>query len=244
MTSETKQNASNPTIEDMLKAGVHFGHKTSKWNPKMESYIFTSRNNIHIFDLEQTSSMLSTALDLVGKVVSEGGEVIFIGTNPGIKKIVKEAALKCGMPYVDKRWLGGTLTNFKNISKRLSDYRNLEKKLNDGGFESYTKKEQLKLRENLEKMTIKFGGLKQLERMPKALLIFSLKDEETAAREGKMTNVPVIAIADTNSDPSLADYLIPGNDDAISAVTLIADSIANAVNLSKSKTATTTEAKK
>lgn len=230
MEEATIKTNEHPSMDEMLNAGVQFGHKKSKFNSKMTPYILTTRNDVHIFDLEKTQKKLREALAAIADIISKGGSVLFIGTKTGRQKIVRESAQACGMPYVDKRWLGGTLTNFKTMLKRLEKLADLEKKLQEGGFSHYTKKEQSKLKEELRKLEEKFGGFKHIRKIPQALIILSLKEDVIAAREGKISGVKVIAISDSNADPDLADYVIPGNDDALSSLRLVSQLIVETVN--------------
>lgn len=224
-----------PIPEEMLKAGVHFGHQTTKWNPKMEPYIFTVKNNVHIIDLEKTNQKLKEALEFLRETVVRGGVVLFVGTSPAAKKVAKEAALKCQMPFISERWIGGTLTNFKVIAKRLEYFRDLENKKESGELKKYTKKEQHEFDQELMKLEKRFGGVKKITKIPEILFIFDAKENSLAIKEAKRTGVKVIALCDTNIDPTEIDYPIPSNDDAISSLQLIADYIVKAINEGKKK---------
>jgi len=215
-----------PSLEEMLKAGAHFGHRPSKWNPKMESYIFTSRNNIHIIDLEKTYQSLEKAIEFVSSIKAKKGTILFVGTKAAAKEITASAAKQCEMPYVTERWLGGTLTNFKIISQRLEYFRDLESKKKEGGLAKYTKKEQHDYDIELRKLQQQFGGIKNMTKIPDALLIIDIKHEKTAVREAKAKKIPVIGICDTNADPTEVDYPICANDDASSCLKLIIGVIA------------------
>jgi len=220
---KTSQNIEKilPSLEDMLKAGVHFGHRTSKWNARMEPYIFTARNNIHIIDLEKTQEKLAKALKFIQKIKEKKGVILFVGTKVAAKEITNQTAKKCRMPYVNERWLGGTLTNFGIISKRLEYFRDLEEKNKKGELKKYTKKEQHQFGVELQKLEKQFGGIKKMLKLPEALLVVDVQKEKLAVKEAKMKNVPVIGLCDTNSDPSIIDYPIPVNDDAITSLKLI-----------------------
>jgi small subunit ribosomal protein S2 len=222
-----------PTAEELVEAGVHFGHRMSRWNPKMEPYIFGAKNTVHIIDLAKTLTKLKEAADFVADIVAKGGLIIFIGTKPPVKKIIKEAAQSVGMPYVNRRWIGGALTNFKTIGKRLEYFRDLEKKMAEGELKKYTKKEQLGFSRKLEEMEKTFGGIKNLTKLPEAIFAADLKENQLAVREAKKSGVKVIAIADTNTSPELVDFLIPANDDAASSVKIIVDTIVEAIKETK-----------
>lgn len=222
-----------PTPEELLAAGVHFGHKTSRWNPKMKDYIFGVKNGVHIFDLQKTVQKLKEAAEFAAELAQKGGVMILVGTKPSVKQIIKEAGQNCGMPYVAQRWLGGTLTNFKIISKRIEYYRDLEKKMAEGELKKYTKKEQLNFTRELEKLAVNFGGIKNLTKLPEAIFVADLKEDLLAVSEAKRAKVKVLAICDTNIDPAMVDYPIPGNDDASSAVKIIVETIVEAIKENK-----------
>lgn len=212
---------------EMLKAGVHFGHKTTKWNPKMAQYIFGVRNGIHIIDLERTISGLNSALAFVNKIASSGGVMAFIGTKKQVRGLIKESAVKIGMPYVAERWIGGLFTNFEVISRQIKLLDQLEKDRDTGKFDKYTKKEQLNLIRKIKKLIQKFGGIRTLKKAPEAIFVADINVDRIAVDEARKKNVPIIAIVDTDADPSLVNYPIPANDDAISSVKLIVEKIAN-----------------
>ncbi len=212
---------------EMLKAGVHFGHKTTKWNPKMAQYIFGVRNGIHIIDLERTISGLNSALAFVNKIASSGGVMAFIGTKKQVRGLIKESAVKIGMPYVAERWIGGLFTNFEVISRQIKLLDQLEKDRDTGKFDKYTKKEQLNLIRKIKKLIQKFGGIRTLKKAPEAIFVADINVDRIAVDEARKKNVPIIAIVDTDTDPSLVNYPIPANDDAISSVKLIVEKIAN-----------------
>lgn len=218
-----------PSLEEMLKAGVHFGHRISKWNPKMEPYIFTRRNNVHIIDLEETRKKLAEALKFIQRIKKEKGTILFMGTKVVAKEIVHQMAEECQMPYVVERWLGGTLTNFKVISQRLEYFRDLEGKKKKGELEKYTKKEQYQFSIELQKLEKQFGGIKKMIKLPEVLLVVDVQKAKLAVKEARMKNIPVIGLCDTNVDPSIIDYPIPANDDAITSLKLILGTIVKAL---------------
>jgi len=219
-----------PSLEEMLKEGVHFGHRTSKWNSKMKQYIFTTRNNIHIIDLEKTYDKLKQALNFIEDIKKKNGTIIFVGTKIAVKEITKKIAEKCKVFHVTERWIGGTLTNFVVISKRLEYFRDLEKKKKTGELKKYVKKEQHEFDVKLQKMERQFGGIKNMVKMPDALLIVDTYKEKLAVKEAKMKNIPIIGLCDTNADPTIIDYPIPMNDDSISSLKLILGTIAKVLN--------------
>jgi len=216
-----------PSAQELLEAGVHFGHKTSRWHPKMEQYIFTTKSDIHIFDLEKTLNKLAEALNFMKSVTAKGGMIVFVGTKPVTKKFIKETAQILNMPYATERWLGGTLTNFKTITKRLQYYRELTEQKAAGGWEKYIKKERVQLQKKLTKLEKQLEGIKSLARMPDALFAADVKADNLAVREAKKMRIPVIAICDTNADPSVIDYVIPANDDASSSLKILMETIVN-----------------
>ena len=216
-------------MKQLLEAGVHFGHQTRRWDPRMAEYIFQARNGIHIIDLQKTSKKLDEAYSFVKEQAEEGKTILFVGTKKQAQECVKEAAEKCGMYYVDQRWLGGMLTNFKTIRTRVERLKELEKMQEDGTFEVLPKKEVIVLKKEMEKLEKNLGGIKEMEELPGVLFVVDPKKERTAILEAKKINIPVVGLVDTNCNPEDVDYAIPGNDDAIRAVKLIADVIANAV---------------
>lgn len=224
-----KKEVEIPSLEEMLKAGVHFGHRTSKWNSQMKSYIFTSRNNVHIIDLEQTQQKLKEALEFIQGIKEKKGKIVFVGTKVAAKDLVRQTARDCGMFYVADRWVGGTLTNFQTISNRLNHYRDLEKKKKSGELEKYTKKEQQDFNVELEKLERRFGGIKEMTELPSALFVVDVHDNALAVKEAKAKGIPVVGLCDTNADPESVDYCVPANDDAISSLQLIFGSIAKAL---------------
>lgn len=208
-------------IKEMLKNGVHFGHQKAKKNPKMDKYIFSTKNGINIFDLEKTYEELEKAGKFLEKIVSEGQEVLFIGTKKQSKNLVKSAALKCGMPYVIERWLGGTFTNFKIISSRTKYLKDMQFRQKRGELSKYTKFEQMKIAEELENMENKMGGIKYMEKLPGAIFVTGVIEDVLAIKEAKLKKIPIVAIADSNVDPEGVDYIIPANDDAVSSLKMI-----------------------
>ena len=216
-------------LEELLKAGVHFGHQSSRWNPKMKRYIFAARNGIHIIDLRKTLDALETAKRAVRDVTLQGDRVLFVCTKRQLRPIIEQEAQRCGSFYVTERWLGGMLTNFSTIRKQIRRLKELERGIDEGQYDVYTKKEQLMLAREREKLDKYLGGVKDMGRLPGALFVVDAKKELIAVKEANKLGIPVIAIADTNADPDLIDFPIPGNDDAIRSVQLICDAIADAV---------------
>ena len=217
------------TIKQLLEAGVHFGHPTKKWNPKMAEYIFTQRNGIHIVDLQKTVKKFEEAYNYVSNLAQEGGTVLFVGTKKQAAETVREEAQRCGMYYVNVRWPGGMLTNFHTIRKSIRRLKDLEKMQADGTFNLLPKKEVAKKLKEVEDLEKAYGGIKEMDTLPSAVFIVDTRKERNAVLEAKKLGIPVIAIVDTNCDPDDADYIIPGNDDAIRAIKLISGSLANAV---------------
>lgn len=222
-----------PTIEEMLKAGMHFGHHTSKWHPKAAAFIFGSRNGVHIIDLEKARAMLSEALEFIEKSVKEGKIILFVGTKMQAKKTMRKITEETGMPYITERWLGGCLTNFGSIKKSIKRYNDLTEKKKTGKLEKYTKKEQLEFDREIAKLEIKVGGIARLIKIPDAVFIWDIKKEKTAVAEAKKKGIPIIAVCDTNVDPTGIDYIIPANDDASKTVKLILNLVKEAVEEGK-----------
>ena len=217
------------SMKQLLEAGVHFGHQTRRWNPKMAEYIFTERSGIYIIDLQKTVKKVVEAYDFIRDIAAEGGEVLFVGTKKQATDAIKEEAERVGMYYVNARWLGGMLTNFKTIRKRIDRLFQLEKMEEDGTFDLLPKKEVIKLKGEREKLEKFLGGIKNMKKLPAALFVVDLRKEKNAILEAKKLGIPVVAIVDTNCDPDEVDYVIPGNDDAIRAVKLIAETMSNAI---------------
>jgi small subunit ribosomal protein S2 len=216
-------------IQNLLEAGVHFGHQSSRWNPKMRRYIFAARNGIHIIDLKKSLNALQGAMQAVRGVTLDGDRVLCVCTKRQLRPIIEQEAKRCGAFFVTERWLGGMLTNFATIKKQIRRLKELERGLDEGAYEFYTKKEQLLLQREREKLDKYLGGVKDMGRLPGALFVVDAKKELIAVKEANKLDIPVIAIADTNADPDLIDYPIPGNDDAIRSVSLIAGAIADAI---------------
>ena len=216
-------------MKQLLEAGVHFGHQTRRWDPKMAEYIFQARNGIHIIDLQKTSKKIDEAYEFLRSQAEEGKKVLFVGTKKQAQECIKEAAEKCGMYYVDQRWLGGMLTNFGTIKKRIQRLKDIEAMQEDGTFDVLPKKEVINLKKELEKLEANLGGIKEMEEIPGVLFIVDPKKEYNAIKEAQKLNIPVVGIVDTNCNPELLDYPIPGNDDAIRSVKLITDAMANAI---------------
>ena len=217
------------SMKQLLEAGVHFGHQTRRWNPKMAEYISTERNGIYIIDLQKTVKKIEEAYAFIRDIAQDGGEVLFVGTKKQAQDSIKEEAQRVGMYWVNARWLGGMLTNFKTIKKRIERLEQLTKMEEDGTFELLPKKEVLNLMNEREKLEKFLGGIKDMTKLPKALFVVDPRKEKIAIAEAKKLGIPVVAIVDTNCDPEEVDYVIPGNDDAIRAVKLIAGTIANAI---------------
>lgn len=217
------------SMKQLLEAGVHFGHQTRRWNPKMAEYIFTERNGIYIIDLQKTVKKLEEAYNFVREATQDGGEILFVGTKKQAQLSIKEEAQRCGMPYVDARWLGGMLTNFTTIRRRIDRLNQLRKMREDGTFDLLPKKEVIKLNAEIEKLEKFLGGIQNMKKMPVAMFVVDPRKEKIAVSEAHKLNIPVVAIVDTNCDPDDVDYVIPGNDDAIRAVKLLSGAMADAV---------------
>lgn len=217
------------SMKALLESGVHFGHRTNKWDPHMRPYIFTERNGIHIIDLQQTVKALNTAYNLVRDTVANGGFILFIGTKRQAQETVKEEAERCGMPYVTERWLGGMLTNWTTMFARINELDKLEKMRDNGDINRLTKKEVLLISREVDRLLIRLSGVRQMKRVPDLVFVVDIDREATAIHEANLTNVPVIAMVDTNCDPRGVDYVIPSNDDAIRAIKLMVAKIADAV---------------
>ena len=216
-------------MKQLLEAGVHFGHQTKRWDPKMAEYIYQARNGIHIIDLQKTSKKIDEAYNFIKEVSEEGKDILFVGTKKQAQECIKEAAEKSNMFYVDQRWLGGMLTNFKTIRKRIERLNKLEEMEQDGTFDVLPKKEVAALKNEMEKLEKNLGGIKNMTRLPGAMFVVDPKNERIAVLEAKKLNIPIVGLVDTNCSPEDVDYPIPGNDDAIRAVKLITDVMANAV---------------
>jgi len=219
----------NVSMRDMLEAGVHFGHQTRFWNPQMAPYIFGDRNKIHIINLEKTVPLFNDALNFLGRMASNQGRILFVGTKRAASKIVQEEAERCGMPFVNHRWLGGMLTNYKTVRQSIKRLKDLERMSEDGSFDRVTKKEALNMTREMEKLDRSLGGIKNMGGLPDALFIVDVGYENIAISEAKKLGIPVIGVVDTNNSPAGVDYVIPGNDDAIRAIKLYTAQVADAV---------------
>jgi len=228
-TPEREKGMVEAQLKDLLEAGVHFGHQSSRWNPKMKRFIFTQRNGIHIIDLKKTADALDTAKQTLRMATLQGDRVLFVCTKRQLRSVVEQEADRCGSFYVTERWLGGMLTNFSTIRKQIRRLKELERGLEEGAYEFYTKKEQLLLQREKDKLDKYLGGVKEMGRLPGVLFVVDAKKELIAVKEANKLGIPVVAIADTNADPDLIDYPIPGNDDAIRSVSLIAGALADAI---------------
>lgn len=217
------------SMKQLLEAGVHFGHQTRRWNPKMSEYIFTERNGIYIIDLQKTVKMVDVAYNFVREVTEDGGSILFVGTKKQAQEAIALEAKRCGMFYVNNRWLGGMLTNFKTIRKRIGRLTEIEKMEENGDFDRLPKKEVLQILHEKEKLEKNLGGIKEMKKLPSALFIIDPRKERIAIAEARSLGIPIVAIVDTNCDPDEIDYIIPGNDDAIRAVKLISAKMADAV---------------
>ena len=217
------------SMKQLLEAGIHFGHQTRRWNPKMAKYIFTERNGIYIIDLQKTVKKVDEAYNFIRETAQNGGSILFVGTKKQAQEAMREEALRCNQYYVNERWLGGMMTNFKTIQKRVARLRQLEKMEEDGTFDVLPKKEVLGLRHEMEKLNKNLGGIKDMKKLPAALFVVDPRKEHIAVLEARKLNIPIVATVDTNCDPDEVDYVIPANDDAIRAVRLLASKMADAV---------------
>jgi small subunit ribosomal protein S2 len=222
-------------LQELLEAGVHFGHQTKRWNPKMKPFIFTSRNGIYIIDLQKTVNSLEKACQKIKELMENGKDILFVGTKKQAKEVIKEEALRCGMPYVTERWLGGMMTNFQTIRRNIKRLKDLERMKEDGTFDKLTKKEASGLQREIEKLENVLGGIKNVVKLPGAIFVVDSKKERIAVAEANKLKIPVIAIIDTNSDPDVIDYPIAGNDDAVKSIKIITHEIINAVLESQHK---------
>lgn len=230
-------------VSEMFRHGVHFGHRKSKWNPKMTPYIFGIRSNTHIIDLNQTYDHLTRALSFLTEVAAKGGTILLVGTRTHAKSLVKKTAENCGMPYVAERWVGGTFTNLEEVTKRLEHFRKLEQDQASGELaKKYTKREQLEFQREIDTLTFKWGGIKNMTKLPDVVFIVDIKEDEIAVRECRNKKVTIVAFTDTNTDPNLVDYPIPANDDSISSLTFMLSKIEGAIKAGKAKAQSTKEA--
>ena len=219
-----------PSMEDMLQSGMHFGHQTSKWHPKMKKFIFGQRQGIHIINLEETVKALDEAMSFLKKTAARGGTILFVGTKKQASQIVETAAIAAGMPYINKRWLGGTLTNFPSIASQIRKLKDLKRKQEKGELGKFTKLEQLRFAEQIKLLEDKIGGIQEMNRVPDVLFIFDVKKDKTALQEALRRGVKVVAVCDSNVNPIDIDYPIPANDDAVKAIQMMADIVAGAIN--------------
>lgn len=217
------------SMKALLESGVHFGHRTNKWNPRMRQYIFTERNGIHIIDLQQTVKLLDDAFNKVRDTVAAGGTILFVGTKRQAQETIQEEAERCGMPYVNQRWLGGTLTNWVTIQQRIVELTRLEKLFETGEISQLTKKEGLLIQREINRLQTRLSGVRNMKTLPDLLFVIDIEREDTAVREANVKNIPVIALVDTNCNPTDVDYVIPSNDDAIRAIKLLVGRMADAV---------------
>ncbi len=213
----------------LLETGVHFGHRTNKWNPKMKEFIFTQRNGIHIIDLQITLRNLNSFHDKIANLIADGGSVLFVGTKRQAQEIIQREAGRCGMPYVNYRWLGGTLTNWKTIRSRIDTLKQLEQRRDAGEFDRLTKKEALVLGRKISKLQLRLGGIREMKRIPDLLIVVDAEREHTAVKEANILRIPVLALVDTNADPDLVDHILPANDDAMRSIRLLVGALADAV---------------
>jgi small subunit ribosomal protein S2 len=217
------------SMKSLLETGVHFGHRSRKWNPKMKPYIFTERNGIHIIDLQQTIVFIDEIYAVVRDTVADGGTMLFVGTKRQAQETIASEAARCGMPFVNQRWLGGTLTNWRTVRGRLETMKTLERQREEGAFDQLTKKERLLLDRKMERLELRFGGMRHMSRLPDLVYVVDVRREETAVKEANVLDIPVIALVDTNCDPDPVDFVIPANDDAIRAIKLLTGKMADAV---------------
>ena len=239
-----KKTALSPEIEEMMRAGLHFGHRTSRTHPKMKPYISGVRNTVHIIDLEKTKEKLNEALEVLKEFRVDSKVILFVGTKIQMRTVLIETAKALGYPYVVNRWIGGTLTNFEGISKRLEHFLELERQKKEGELDKYTKKERLEIDKELETLEMKFGGIKELSKLPDAMFIIDADENELAIKEAKAVGIPIVAITDTNINPETVDYAIPANDDALSSVSYILAKVKDALLPVKAKPKEETEEKK
>jgi len=216
-------------MRTLLETGVHFGHRTTKWNPKMAPFIFTQRNGIHIIDLQQTLANINSYYDMIRDIILDGGLVLFVGTKRQAQEAIAREAGRCGMPYVNTRWLGGMLTNWRTIRERIDTLKKLEKSRDAGEFERLTKKEALMLQRKIEKLQLRLGGIRDMKRIPDLIVIVDTEREDTAVKEANILKIPVLGIVDTNGNPDTIDYIVPANDDAMRSIHLLVSAFADAV---------------
>ncbi|HMB65642.1 MAG TPA: 30S ribosomal protein S2 [Patescibacteria group bacterium] len=222
-----------PSLEEMLNAGMHFGHRTSNWHPKMEPYIFTSRKGVHIIDLNASQERLKIALEFLQKIASEGKVILFVGTKNQVKSPLKQVAQELGMPYVSEKWIGGLLTNFPVVKKSIKKYNDLIQERDTGKLDKYTKKEKMHFEKEIDKMEAKFGGISELKKMPDALFVWDIKKEKIAVDEANQKNIPVVGTCDTDVNPELVNYPIPSNDDATKTIKMLLNLVKESIKESQ-----------
>lgn len=227
---KTEKNKFNINIEEMVQAGLHIGHRTSKIHPKMNPYIDGVKGTIHNINLDKTAEKLKEALNFIQELISENKTLLLVGTKIQIKEMVKDFATECSLPFINERWLGGTFTNFEIIKKRVNYFKDLENKKREGELEKYTKKERIKIDKELKNLEIKFGGIKNMEKLPGAIFVLDIKKDDLAVKEARIKGIKIIGISDTNTDPTLVDYPIPANDDAISSIRYILEKVKEALH--------------
>jgi len=227
----------NITLNDLLQAGVHFGHQKAKWHPKMKSFLFAERNGVHVIDLEKTLEKLQEASEFAEKIGQNGGSILFISTKSQAKNIIEKYALQAGMPYIKERWVGGLFTNYSNVSKLIKKYKSLKEQRDSGALSKYTKKEQVEFGKEIERLEKMVGGLENMTKLPDAVFVVDAKREKTAILEAKKRRIPIISFADSNINPDMIDYPIPANDDAVNSIDLITRTIAESINFGKVKQA-------
>lgn len=220
-------------LKDLLESGAHFGHQSARWHPKMKPYLYTIRDGVHIFDLAKTKESLEEACQFVHQLAAKGGKIVFVGTKRQAAPIVKEEAKKAGMPWVTERWLGGTITNWEQIGKRVKRLLEMKEKREQGEYKKYTKKEQILLDREINRLDKFLGGLVDLDQLPEAIFVVDIKREETAVREARRKNIPIVAMVDSNSNPTLVDRVIPTNDDAVGAIKFVVEKVAAAAKKGK-----------
>jgi len=227
----------NLTLNDLLQAGVHFGHQKAKWHPKMRSFLFAERNGVHVIDLEKTLEKLQEASEFAEKIGQNGGSILFISTKSQAKNIIEKYATQAGMPYIKERWVGGLFTNYSNVGKLIKKYKSLKEQRDSGALSKYTKKEQVEFGKEIERLEKMVGGLEAMTKLPDAIFVVDAKREKTAILEAKKRKIPVISFADSNINPDMIDYPIPANDDAVNSIDLITRTIAESINFGKVKQA-------
>lgn len=224
-----------PTLEELLKAGVHFGHQTSRWHPKMKRFIFGEKKGVHIIDIEKTQKELARVLEVVEETLARGGNIVFVGTKPQAQAVIEKYALDAGVPYVSNRWLGGTFTNFQEMQKRIKTFLDLQDKRDKGELKKYTKLEQLQFDRKIDELETKFGGLTTLTKLPDLVFIVDMKHDKTALTEARTRGINIIALCDSNTNPELVTYPIPANDDSVGSITLMIELVAEAAKIGRAR---------